>query len=154
MLFRSVLVHPSADGRIPHAPLYTKYIKKADEYRVHVFGGKVLDVQQKRKRQCVDNADVNYQVRNARNGWVFCRGGVAAHERVIDAGVRAVAALDLDFGAADVGWNARNESATVYEVNTAPGVEGSTLEAYRTALTEAFPELAKGAYVRRRNAWS
>ena len=43
----------------------------------------------------------------------------------------AVEALCLDFGAVDVVWNATKNKAFVLEVNTAPGVEGTTLEEYK-----------------------
>jgi hypothetical protein len=133
------------------APLYTKYVKKATEYRVHVFDGEVIDVQQKRKRQEVPNEEVNYQIRNACNGWVFCRGGVDAPASVLSAAIRAVSVLSLDFGAVDVGWNNHTQTPCVYEVNTAPGVEGSTLDKYFRALEQRIPALRMGAYARRRN---
>lgn len=135
---------------VPRAPLYTRYIKKADEYRVHVVAGQVIDVAQKRKRREVDNDDVNYQIRNAGNGWVYCRDGVDAPAAVLDAGRAAVSALGLDFGAADVGWNAHKQEPCVYEVNTAPGLEGSTLDKYRQGIMELLPALKSGRYATRR----
>jgi hypothetical protein len=156
---------PEADGRgaqprgnaergrrLKNAPLYTKYFKKADEFRVHVWGDRVLDVQQKRKRQEVDNEEMDYQVRNAAGGWVFCRNEVDTPDCVIEAAVRAVSALGLDFGAVDVGYNRHQDKACVFEVNTAPGLEGTTLDRYYYALLETFPQLARGAYARRRAA--
>jgi glutathione synthase/RimK-type ligase-like ATP-grasp enzyme len=140
------------DKELPNAPLYVQYVKKQDEYRVHVVNGSIIDVQQKKKRQEVDNDEVNYQVRNAHNGWVFCRDGVVAPECVLEAGVAAVVALNLDFGAVDIGFNAHTQSACVYEVNTAPGLEGTTLERYYAAFTEVLPVLQGGAYRRRRMA--
>lgn len=144
---------PSVTSEPPvAAPLYTKYVKKADEYRVHVFQGRVLDIQQKRKRQEVNNDDVNYQIRNADNGWVYCRENVDCPPSVTDAAVNAVAALGLDFGAVDVGYNQHSALPCVYEVNTAPGLEGTTLDRYYYALLEAYPSLANRAYQRRRQA--
>src|SRR5512139_3529415 len=35
---------------LPAASLYTQYVKKKKEFRVHVFKGKVIQVQEKRKR--------------------------------------------------------------------------------------------------------
>lgn len=138
--------------RLKNAPLYTKYFKKADEFRVHVFGDRVLDVQQKRKRQEVPNETMDYQVRNAAGGWVFCRAEVELPDAVRDAAVRAVSALGLDFGAVDVGYNRHHDTACVFEVNTAPGLEGTTLDRYYYAFLETFPQLAHGAYARRRAA--
>ena len=146
-----VLVSPDGGETLPTAPLYTRYVKKADEYRVHVVGDTVVDFAQKKKRTEVDNEDVNYQIRNACNGWVFCREGVDPPDAVRDASVAAVRALGLDFGAVDVGWNTKEERPAVYEVNTAPGVEGTTLERYREAFVELLPQLNGGAYRRRRN---
>lgn len=137
--------------KVPAAPLYTAYVKKADEYRVHVVRGEVIDVQQKRKRNGVDNSEVDFRVRNACNGWVFCRGDVSCPRVVLDGAVRAVGALGLDFGAVDIGYNRKKEAAYVYEVNTAPGLEGHTLDAYYDAFVKLLPELRGGAYERRRS---
>lgn len=137
---------------LKNAPLYTKYFKKAEEYRIHVFGDRVLDTQQKKKRQEVPNEEMDYQVRNAAGGWVYCRAEVEAPQCVIDAAVRAVSALGLDFGAVDIGYNRHNDAACVFEVNTAPGLEGTTLDRYYYAFLETFPQLARGAYSRRRAA--
>ena len=147
-----VLASKAAGTKIACAPLYTKYTKKADEYRVHVLGDHVIDVQLKKKRQEVPNEDVNYQIRNAVNGWVYCRGGVVAPECVTDSAVRAVSALGLDFGAVDIGFNRNKQAAAVYEVNTAPGLEGTTLDKYYEAFLQVFPSLAHGMYAKRRRA--
>ena len=148
------IVHATTRDEVVAAPLYTQYVKKVDEFRVHVLGDRVIDVQQKKKRLEVDNDEVNYQIRNSDNGWVFCRGGVDAPDCVIDASVRAVSALGLDFGAVDVGFNEHRQAATVYEVNTAPGLEGSTLDKYYNAFCEIFPQLKGGIYGKRRRGES
>jgi glutathione synthase/RimK-type ligase-like ATP-grasp enzyme len=116
---------------VPTAPLYTKYVPKYDEYRVHVMGGQVIDIQQKRRRH---NVEANSQIRNERHGWVFCRQDVNCPEVVAEAGVRAVAALGLDFGGCDIGFTRRGSVATVYEVNTAPGIEATSLDTYSASL--------------------
>ena len=137
-------------GRVIRAPLYVQYIKKAVEYRVHVFDGRVIDVQEKRKRREVENDEVDYRVRNSENGWVYCRDNVHSPSAVREAAIMAVDALCLDFGAADVGWNEHSQTACVYEVNTAPGLEGTTLDYYYRALLLRLPQLSGGAYKRRR----
>ena len=140
-------------GRVlVNAPLYTRYVKKADEYRVHVFDGEVIDVQKKRKRQEVPNEEVDYQIRNHNTGWVFCREGVECPSIVLQSSIRAVSVLDLDFGAVDVGYNVEGGSCFVYEVNTAPGIEGSTLDSYYNAILKRLPQISGGAYRRRRRA--
>jgi glutathione synthase/RimK-type ligase-like ATP-grasp enzyme len=132
------------------APLYTKYIKKADEYRVHVFDGEVIDVQQKRKRQEVENEDVDYQIRNSTGGWVFCRAEVDIPDICLSMARRAVSALGLTFGAVDIGYNRREDMAYVFEVNTAPGLEGTTLDTYYAAIEKKLPQIKRGMYAKRR----
>lgn len=145
------LVNPP-DGSVGPAPLYTKYVKKALEYRIHVFKGEVIDVQQKKRRLDVPDEEVNYQIRNHANGWVFARDGVVPPTSVTDAAIAAVASLGLDFGAVDIGYNIHREAPAVYEVNTAPGLEGSTLDAYYSALIRHLPALRSGRYAIRRAA--
>ena len=44
--------------------------------------------------------------------------------------VAAVVALGLDFGAVDVVYNVKEQKAYVLEVNSAPGLSGTTLDKY------------------------
>lgn len=121
---------------LAQVPLYVKYVKKKAEFRVHVFRGQVIDVQKKRRRSDIDRDEVDFQVRNHSNGWVFCRNNVAPDQSVLDNAIDAVDLLGLDFGAVDVIWNAHHEQAYVLEVNTAPGLEGTTLTTYANAIEE------------------
>lgn len=118
------------------APLYVKYIKKQDEYRVHIIGGQVIDVQRKARRSDVPDEDVNWQVRNHQNGFCYMRENVNPDSDVIQQALNAILALGLHFGAVDVIWNAHQRKAYVLEVNTACGLEGTTLERYTTAFQE------------------
>jgi hypothetical protein len=114
------------------APLYTMYVKKKHEYRVHIIAGQVADVQRKGKRSGATIA--NWKIRNLDAGFIFLRSGVDAPQQVIDQAVLAMQALDLDFGAVDVIFNAHEDKAYVLEVNTACGLEGTTLEMYADGL--------------------
>lgn len=120
-----------AIGRVNNCKLYVQYIKKTKEYRVHVFKGTVIDVQEKRKRS---DAEINYQIRNHANGWVFCRSSVNPPTQVLDEALAAIEALNLDFGAVDIVWNRHHNKAFVLEVNTAPGLEGTTVDSYANAI--------------------
>lgn len=114
-----------ADQAIPKAPLYTKYMKKRDEYRVHVCNGEAIFVQ----RKAVDssmNGVANYQIRNRNNGFIFAIQNLDPDPSVLSNAVNAVEALGLDFGAVDVIWNERRQLATVIEVNTACGLRSET----------------------------
>lgn len=127
------------DGRlptIPYAPVYTKYVPKKAEYRVHVWRGQVIDVQQKKKRLNFPEGQFNGQIRNFDRGWVFARENITYPEVVTVQALAAVRALGLDFGAVDIGLTEKTQVATVYEVNTAPGVEGTTLVKYANKIKE------------------
>lgn len=133
-------------AEFPRAPLYTKYFKHKDEFRVHVYKGRVIDVQKKKLRTEVrdklrgpnmhDLKDFTYTVRSYANGWIFAREGVTCPEQVAQAAIDAVGSLWLDFGAVDIGWNRHHQRAAVFEVNTAPGIEGTTIDKYVEAIRE------------------
>lgn len=120
------------------APLYTAYIKKQEEYRYHVFMGQVVDIQRKARKRDVPDDAVNWQVRNLDGGFIFAREGVVASPVASEEAVKAVAALGLDFGAVDLIYNAREDKYYVLEVNTAPGLSGTTLDGYKQRFQEVF----------------
>jgi glutathione synthase/RimK-type ligase-like ATP-grasp enzyme len=73
----------------------------------------------------------NDRIRNHDNGWVFARVGIEPTQAVLDSAMLAVGALGLDFGAVDIATTRNNEKPiVVFEINTAPGIEGTTLEKY------------------------
>lgn len=117
-----------------NAPLYVKYIKKNQEYRVHVFNGEVMDVQRKARKADVPDDAVNWQVRNLAGGFIFAREGFEPPAMALEESVAAVDALGLDFGAVDVIYNDREGQAYVIEVNCAPGLTGTTLDNYAAAI--------------------
>lgn len=127
---RGIVLANTPDEIVP-APLYVEYIPKQDEYRVHVVGGAVVAVQRKARRVDVENP--NWQIRNHANGFNFVREGVVAPDDCVVQSIAAVDALGLDFGAVDVVWNERRQMAYVLEVNTAPGLEGTTVADYANA---------------------
>jgi glutathione synthase/RimK-type ligase-like ATP-grasp enzyme len=134
-----VLANVEAD--LVAAPLYVQYIKKQDEYRVHVAFGEVIDIQQKKKRRVSEDENLsgtNYQVRNHSTGWVYCREDINLPTGASDMAIQAVAALGLDFGACDLIYNAKRDMVYVLEVNTAPGLEGATVDKYATAFVKAL----------------
>jgi len=122
----------TSDGvrQLPEGTLFVEYVKKKHEYRVHIADGMVIDVQEKRKKKETPLEEVNYRIRNLANGFVFCRSEVDPPESVTRNAVEAVRVCGLDFGAVDVVYNARNNRACVLEVNTAPGLAGTTAVNY------------------------
>lgn len=147
-----VMVTPDniRDG-IPRAAAYTQAIDKRREYRVHIGfssdgAAKIIDVTRKIRRPDVDDTNRPF-IWNHDNDFIFVRNGVNAQTvppRVITKARAAVRALGLQFGAVDVivprGGKITDAPAYVLEVNTSPGMEGTTLDRY----AEFFNHLLSG----------
>lgn len=139
---RHILNGHSADGLILHsprdrdavgvAPLYTKYVNKKQEFRVHCIKlaqDVATFVQRKARRRDVPDGQVNWKIRNLDGGFVYS----VVEECPEDVKTQALAAFKktgLDFGAVDVIYNEEARKAYVLEVNTAPGLEQRTAEFY------------------------
>jgi glutathione synthase/RimK-type ligase-like ATP-grasp enzyme len=121
--------------------LATKYVPKKEEYRVHVFNSKVLDVRRKVAKSGIHIGD--WKVRSHSNGFIFQKNNIDPDPVILEQAVLAVNTCGLDFGAVDVIWNEFRKRAYVLEVNTAPGLEGSTIEEYAQAFSEYMSELEK-----------
>jgi hypothetical protein len=134
-----LILNPDYPALVPIAPLYVKYKKKRHEYRVHFFKvgqGKyeIIDVTQKKKRKGFENVDT--KIRNHKNGWVYAREDIVEPQDLRTQALNAAFASDLDFGAVDLIWNELENKCYVLEVNTAPGLIGTTLSAYVNAFVK------------------
>jgi hypothetical protein len=124
------------------AKMYVEYIKKMHEFRVHVAFGKIIDIQKKVLRKHdqngapIDPATVDFRIRNIKNGFIFQRHNIEVPADVKEQALNAFRASRLDFGAFDVIYNKSQNKAYVLEVNTAPGLEGTTIENYAAAFKE------------------
>jgi glutathione synthase/RimK-type ligase-like ATP-grasp enzyme len=129
-----IVVASKAD-QLVDAPLYVRYQKKTAEYRVHIVGDEVV-VQRKARRNGIPDDQVNWQVRNLENGFVYVRGDVRddMRTRASDLSRIIIGHLGLDFGAVDIIYHRRSDLMLALEVNTAPGLEGSTLQTYARGL--------------------
>lgn len=120
------------------APLYVKGITGTrTEYRLHVVAGTVVAASRKRQltRDSLVEREIEHQgsyIRNSTNGYIYSRIPSQDISNIsTDVSIRAVSALGLDFGAVDLIIKGRNRY--VLEINTAPGLEGETIEAYAMA---------------------
>lgn len=132
------LVLFDAMDKFVEAPLYTQYIKKKDEYRIHVMNGEVISVQRKALKKDFEGDNVDHRIRNLSNGFIFARDGVKPPEQVITQAQSSVTKLGLDFGAVDIIWNEKSQAAFVLEINSAPGLEGSTIDDYARAFSQHY----------------
>lgn len=140
-----IVIASDPSGLVP-APLYVKYVKKQQEFRVHVgirnqvtspdpgIGPEpyttIIAVQRKARRHDTPDDAVNWQVRNHQNGFIYARNGFTTPAEVLEGARKALEASGLDFGAVDVLWNEVKGKAYVLEINTAPGLEGQTVQDY------------------------
>lgn len=130
---RTLHHHEAKDllGELEHGDYYTKYVPCVAEGRVHVFQGQVIRVGTKVPR----TPNPHPWVRSWDAGWKFSYDhGLPEPARAL--GRRAVRALGYDFGAVDIGVDERGEPL-VFEVNSAPGLEGHSLDVYAEALMGA-----------------
>lgn len=135
----SGIVVASSIDELVDAPLYTVQAPVCAEYRAHIFDFECLLVaQKKRMRQETleeRGLEQNLDVRNLGNGWVF-----SVVEDLFETNdflrafcIDIVESLGLNFGAVDFGIDHLGHPY-FFEVNTAPGLEGTTLRAYRDAI--------------------
>jgi hypothetical protein len=129
-----------------NAKLYTRLYPKTHEFRVHVFGGQVIDLTQKKLKGGEGVINTRF-VRSLDNGWVHAHNGIQlseADQRILAvASCSVVGGLGLTFGAVDIlaildgdSQDIRPlKSFVVCEVNTGPGLENTqTINAYTKAI--------------------
>ena len=117
-----------------NAPLYTQYINKVAEYRAIVVGNKVVDFKKKKRKRDYDG-DYGEHIWNHSSGYIFARNDFVAPPTAGSIAIDAINALGLDFGAVDI---IEDEEGNLYvlEVNTAFGLEGTTIELVGEAIKE------------------
>lgn len=128
--------------------LFTAYVKKATEYRVHFrefrpfapnLPGAWFFAQRKATHQ--GQTPGNHMVRNLQNGYIYVNeeGNVQLPLPVLQQVERFLhmnMAVGnggfpiLNFGAIDIIYNKHYNSAYILEVNTAPGLSGLTIQKY------------------------
>lgn len=130
------IVVAHSEDELVAAPLYTIAYPFLREVRVHVFAGEVIHWGIKKRmnssRLEEDELSGSYEIRNLENGWVFARNDEVLWEMESNRAIGAVESLGLDYGAVDL-VSSINDSK-ILEVNTAPGMQGSTLQAYKEAI--------------------
>ena len=139
---RGIIEFELSDTTYPRAPLYTEYIPKKSEYRVHVFNGEVIDIQQKKKRRGF-TGDRDTRVRNVVNGYVYCRDGIDPPDGIAPLAIAAVNACGYLYGAVDIIYNEKRNQCYVLEVNSRPGLMGTTLDKYVNAIIKSYGLKAK-----------
>jgi hypothetical protein len=158
------------------AEYFQNYIDIVDEYRLHVFNGKLLYAQKKVKRNNMEEAFVeqhadkikNYAekaekkldketldyalgrlakenqhadmiVRSNHRGWKFA-AVKQTDIKLLETAKAALAAIGLEFGAVDCCIDA-DKKPWIIEINSGPGLDGSTLKTYVAAFEDALKKI-------------
>ncbi len=115
-------------ANLPTGDYYVQYVENIREFRVHIWNG----VSARAGIKIPRIANPNNRFRSWSGGWKLDYGAAcqeAIRQSVRTMAAQAVSALGLDFGAVDVGIKP-NGTPFVFEVNTAPGLEGRTVDTY------------------------
>lgn len=132
------------ENLLEQTKLFVKYIPKKHEYRVHVVNGEVIDARRKAIKPGINKEIVNFQIRNHMNGFIYAKGGMEnTPNQVFEQALLTISACGLDFGAVDIIYNEYREKAYVLEVNTACGLEGSTVDNYAAAFEKFYANEAE-----------
>jgi len=123
------------------APLYSKYVFKVREFRVHATRTQAFASHMKIKDPKQAGPPKTWKVRSYANGFIFQRNNVPASAARDALAVQAVEALGLDFGAVDI-IEDKFGNFYVLEVNTAPGIEGQSTGAYAAAIKDLVYAIA------------
>ena len=139
---RDIQVYEGA--AIPGTEFYSRYVPNDREYRVHVVGDKIVRVQRKYLERPAQRR--SEYIKNHQNGYVFKTPSKRLNKDRLDAAVKAVQALGLDFGAVDLVVGHDN-LCYVLEVNTAPACAPKTLQAYAVALADLIRTRSNEDYI-------
>jgi hypothetical protein len=117
---------------------WVSYLNLEEEWRLHFFRRKKGSLMLLRSgKKAPKSPKAHPWIRANRLGWKISYVGGAPKE-VWEIGFRAINALQLDFGAVDIGVTLGYP--VVLEVNTCPGLEGNTLRKYAEEITRYFEE--------------
>lgn len=107
------------------------YVHTDLELRVHYLGQPV-----KIFKKINGEATDGINIRSSYKGWHYERVSMETFSGAAELVGRLMPALNLKFGAVDLGWNRERREYTIFEVNSAPGLNQVTLDLYASYLRE------------------
>ena len=115
---------------IPLGKFAVRFYPKDKEYRVHVSNGRVISVTEKRATSGTKKEGMARYIRSYSNGWIHCRQNVGTCPEMEKLAIDAVSCIPgLTFAAVDI-MKSKAGNYRLLEINTAPSMFGSVLEAY------------------------
>ena len=128
---------------------FTGYLRCDKEFRVHVFGSKVLRMFRKVPRA----SDADQTIKTSLRGWGYYRTTLDKHVGAQKLAIAATSVLGLTFGGVDVGWNRDQDKYIVFEVNTGPALNAVSLLYYAREL-EGYLKKQEVGYVSQGLCWT
>lgn len=129
-----ILCMQQADALRTERDYFVEYIPTAREFRIHVFGGRII---RSAEKVLTDTENACAYIRNHEHGCTFRRPRQPLGVLQEQLAITAVQSLRLDFGAVDM-IIADDGQTYVLEVNTAPACSPRTAREYVTAMAEAL----------------
>jgi len=119
-------------ANLTYGDYYVQFVPTVREHRIHIFNGESIRAQMKVPRRANPHPDF----RSHANGWKLVGG--PEYTAQVPRGARemakkAVAAMGYLFGAVDIGVK-EDGRPVIWEVNSQPGIEGTTVDAYAKAV--------------------
>jgi hypothetical protein len=124
------IIHPGE--MLPPAQFYTLFEPIKQEWRVHVFNGRVL-VSQLKVPMRDPQTERDKLIRVSSSGWGLSLKHPGTSHEVRKAAIDTVKSLGLDFGGVDIGIT-ENNHIVMLEVNTAPEMTLTTARHYANAI--------------------
>lgn len=125
--------------------VFTKFIPKNREFRVHMFKGEPVIILEKKKKTEWEGPTSKY-IFNTEHGYVFCQHDLELSPTLTGAihflAKKASGVNNSDFQGVDIGYDeAHTGKLFVIEVNSAPGIEGSNVGRYCDAIQKHLDSL-------------
>lgn len=130
-----ILLLKQGDTPTENGKLWTYYHPKSREFRVHFVripgnpANPLLHITEKLMKKSMAKAELpnQYQIRNLENGWIYANNLLSNPPAIIrKAAINLISHMSLDFGAIDIIYSKKTGYAWILEVNSAPGLAGST----------------------------
>jgi len=113
------------------APVYVLYKEKTIEFRVNLYKRKYVNHREKRRKigfEEVEGGDD--RIRNIANGYVYCLPRMKIGQEIINTAIMASYVTDSDIVGVDIGYDKNTGEHFIIEVNSAPALEGVTVDDY------------------------
>lgn len=122
------------------APVYVEYKEKTIEYRVNLYKGEFVNHREKRRKIGFEEPeDGDDRIRNINNGYVYCLPRFNLPNKILLTAIRAAWVTDSDIVGVDIAYNRHTNEHFIIEVNSAPALEGTTVDGY---VNEILKEIA------------